>query len=295
MVKYFLYLVLFFCCGLIQGQQLNCTVTVNTQKLNNPNQQVFKTLETVINEFVNKTDWTGQSLTQKEKVNCSMFITLSNYSSDQFSANIQVQSSRTVYNSTYSSPVLNINDKDFTFNYTEFELLTYNPTSFDSNLISVLSFYSFIILGMDADTFIPLYGDKYFKEALNISNLAQQGGYKGWNQSDGTLSRFVLVNDLMSPIYSEIRQSSFQYYLGLDTMNQDQKKAKEIIKSSLINLSKLNSTKPNSYLLRTFMDSKSDEIVSIFSGGPNISINDLVDSLNKTSSTNAGKWQLLKY
>jgi len=293
MVRFVLFL--FLGCGFIQAQQLNCTVTLNTQKLSNANQQVFKTLETAINEFVNKTDWTGQTLSQKEKVACSMYITISNYTSDQFVANIQVQSSRNVYNSTYSSPVLNINDKDFTFNYTEFENLTYIPTSYDSNLISVLSYYCYIILGMDADTFVPLFGDRYYKEAINIANLAQQGGYKGWNQSDGTLSRYVLINDLLSPTYSEIRQSSFQYYLGLDTMNQDLKKAKEIIKGSLMNLSKLNSTKPNSYLLRIFMDSKSDEIVSIFSGGPSIAINDLVDSLNKTSSSNSSKWQLLKY
>lgn len=286
---------LFFSCGFIQAQQLNCTVTLNTQKISNANQQVFKTLETALNEFVNKTDWTGQTLSQKEKVDCSMYITISTYSSDQFMANIQVQSSRNIYNSTYSSPVLNVNDKDFTFNYTEFENLTFIPTSYDSNLVSVLSFYCYIILGMDADTFIPLFGDRYYKEALNIANLAQQGGYKGWNQSDGTMSRYALINDLLSPTYNEIRQSSFQYYLGLDTMHQDLKKAKETIKGSLVNLSKLNGTKPNSYLLRVFMDSKSDEIVSIFSGGPSISINDLVDSLNKTSSSNSGKWQLLKY
>lgn len=286
---------LIFSCGFIQAQQLNCTVTLNTQKISNANQQVFKTLETAISEFVNKTDWTGQTLSQKEKVDCSMYITISSYNSDQFVANIQVQSSRNIYNSTYSSPVLNINDKDFTFNYTEFENLIYNPTSYDSNLVSVLSFYSYIILGMDADTFIPLFGDRYFKEAISIANLAQQGGSKGWNQSDGTMSRYILINDLMSSTYNEIRQSSFQYYLGLDMMHQDLKKAKETIKGSLLNLAKLNGTKPNSYLLRIFMDSKSDEIVSIFTGGPSVAINDLVDSLNKTSSSNSGKWQLLKY
>lgn len=286
---------LFLGCGFIQAQQLNCTVTLNTQKINNANQQVFKTLETAINEFVNKTDWTGQMIAQKERINCSMYITISSYNSDQFIANIQVQSSRNIFNSTYSSPVLNINDKDFTFNYTEFENLTYIPTSYDSNLVSVLAFYSYIILGMDADTFVPFVGDRYFKEALNIANLAQQGGYKGWNQSDGTLSRYFLINDLLSPTYADIRQSSQQYYSGLDIMNQDLKKAKETIKGSLINLAKLNETKPNSYLLRVFMDSKSDEIVSVFTGGPSISISDLVESLNKTSPSNSGKWQLLKY
>ena len=148
---------------------------------------------------------------------------------------------------------------------------------------------------MDADTFVPLFGDRYYKEAISIANLAQQGGSKGWNQSDGTLSRYVLINDLLSSTYNDIRQSSFQYYQGLDIMHQDLKKAKEIVKGSLMNLSKLNTNKPNSYLLRIFMDSKSDEIVSIFSGGPNIAINDMVDSLNKTSSSNSSKWQLLKY
>lgn len=293
MIRFILFL--FLGCGFIQAQQLNCTVTLNTQKISNANQQVFKTLETSISEFVNKTDWTGQMLPQKERINCSMYITLSSYGSDQFIANIQVQSSRNIYNSTYSSPVLNINDKDFTFNYTEFENLTYIPTSYGSNLISVLSFYSYIILGMDADTFVPFVGDRYFKEALNIANLAQQGGYKGWNQSDGTMSRYFLINDLLSPTYAEIRQSSQQYCSGLDVMSQDLKKAKETIKGSLMNLAKLNDTKPNSYLLRVFMDSKSDEIVSVFTGGPSIAINDMVDSLNRTSPSNSSKWQSLKY
>ena len=293
MIRFILFF--FFGCGLLQAQQLNCTVTLNTQKVNNANQQVFKTLETAISEFVNKTDWTGQMLSQKERINCSMYITISSYGSDQFIANIQVQSSRNIYNSTYSSPVLNINDKDFTFNYTEFENLTYIPTSYDSNLISVLSFYSYVILGMDADTFVPFVGDRYFKEALNIANLAQQGGYKGWNQSDGNMSRYFLINDLLSPAYADIRQSSAQYYSGLDMMSQDLKKAKETIKSSLMNLAKLNVTKPNSYLLRVFMDSESDEIVSIFTGGPSIAINDMIESLNKTSPSNSSKWQSLKY
>lgn len=288
-------LLLFMCCGVIQAQQFNCTVTINAQKVNNANQQVFKTLETALNELVNKTDWTGQTLQQSERINCSMYITISNYTSDQFVANIQVQSSRRIFNSTYSSPVLNLNDKDFNFNYTEFENLTYIPTSYDSNLVSVISYYCFIMLGMDADTFIPLYGNQYYGEALTIANVSQQGGYKGWNQSDGPLSRYTLINDLLSPAFNEIRQSAFQYYVGLDTMHQDLKKAKEIIKGSLLNLEKLNATKPNSYLLRIFMDSKADEIVSIFSGGPNIAISDMVDSLNKTSPLNSSKWQLIKY
>lgn len=279
----------------MQAQQLNCTVTVNSQKLQNANQQVFKTMEASISEFVNKTDWTGQTVKQNERINCSMYITLMSNSSDQYTATIQVQSSRPVYNSTYSSPVLNYNDKDFSFRYTEFENLIFNPSAFDSNLVSVLAFYSNLIIAMDADTFVLKSGDTYYDTALNISNVAQQGGYKGWTQSDGNQNRYFLINDLLSPTFTDIRQTLFEYHTGLDLMSQDLKVSKEKVKASLFNLSKLNKIRPNAFLTRVFFDAKSDEIVSIFSGGPNISITDLVENLNKVSPLNSSKWALVKF
>lgn len=282
-------------CGSIHSQELNCTVTVNTQKLPNANQQVFRTLETSLNEFVNQTHWTSLTFKQNEKINCSMFITMSSNSSDQFVATIQVQSSRLVYDSSYATPVFNFNDKDFSFTYTEFQPLIFNPAEFESNLISVISFYSYIILGMDADTFVPLAGDSYFDIAQNISNIAQQGGYKGWSQSDGIQSRYFLIRDLLAPVYNDVRQTSFNYHSGLDMMSNDLKGAKEKIKTSLLNLGKFNATKPNAFLTRVFFDAKSDEIASIFSGGPSVSITDLVESLNRTSPLNSSKWSLIKY
>lgn len=281
--------------GIVQSQELNCTVTVNSQKLSNANQQVFKTLETSLNEFVNKTDWTKQSLKQNEKINCSMYITVSSNDSDQFTATIQVQSSRLIYNSTYFSPVFNYNDKDFNFKYTEFENLLYNPSIFESNLVSVISFYSYVILGLDADTFIPLAGNPYFQTAQNIVNVAQQGGYKGWSQIDGNQNRYFLINDLLSPTFVRIRESMHSYHAGLDTMNKDLKIAKEKIKESLLTIGKLNAVKPNAFLTRVFFDAKSDEITSIFSGGPSITISDLVDNLNKVSPINSSKWASIKY
>ena len=290
-VVFFLLLI----CGITHAQELNCTVTVNAQKLSNANQQVFKTLETSLNEFVNQTHWTTKSFKQNEKIDCSMYITVSSNSSDQFVATIQVQSSRLVYNSSYSSPILNYNDKDFSFTYTEFENLNFNPASFESNLVSVVSFYSYIILGMDADSFVPLSGDSYFDTAQNIANVAQQSSYKGWGQADGYQNRYFLINDLLSPTFSEIRQTMYKYHSGLDLMNQDLKAAKEKIKEGLLNLSKVNASRPNAFLTRVFFDAKSDEIVSIFSGGPSISISDLIDNLNKISPLNSSKWGQIKY
>ena len=283
-----------FTFGFANSQELNCTITVNTQKLSNANQQVFKTLQTALSEFVNKTQWSGKVYKQNEKINCSMDIVLSAYDSDRYTATITVQSSRLVYNSTYSTPVLNYNDKDFSFNYTEYQPLLFNPAEFESNLVSLISFYSYIILGMDADTFVPSGGNSFFETAQNISNVAQQSGYKGWSLSDGLTSRYFLVNDLLSPVYEDLRQSSLQYHSGLDLMTQDLKAAKEKIKLSLLNVGKLNTVKPNAFLTRVFFDAKSDEIVSIFSGGPGITISDLVESLNKTSPLNSSKWTSIK-
>lgn len=293
MNKIFTFLLLFI-LGIAQAQQLNCTVTVDSQRLSATNQQVFKSLETAITEFVNKTDWTGVAMKQNEKINCSMYLTISSNSSDQFTATIQVQSSRPIFNSSYSSPVFNYNDKDFNFRYTEFENLIFSPTTFDSNLVSVLAFYSYMILAMDADTFVLESGSSNFEIAQNISNVAQQGGSKGWSQADGNQTRYFLINDMVSPTFKQIRQTVFDYHTGLDLMTKDVKIAKEKIKAAVLNLSKLNASRPNAFLTRVFFDAKSDEIVSIFSGGPSTTVSDLVDSLNKISPLNSSKWILIK-
>ena len=279
----------------LQAQQLNCSVVIDAQKVNNTNQQLIKNLQTALNEFVNKTDWTGQVLKQNEKIKCSMFITLSSINSDQFSGTIQVQSSRLIYGSTYSSPVLNFNDKDFSFRYVEFENLIYNPAVFESNLVSVLAYYSYVILGLNMDTFQSSGGNSNLETAQNIVNVAQQGGNKGWSQADGFQNRFFLTNDLLSSTFAAYRQSLTDYHQGLDLMSSDLKAAKEKIKTSILNLSSLSQTRPNAFLTRVFFDAKSDEITSIFSGGPSITISDLVETLNKISPINSSKWSQIKY
>ncbi len=280
--------------GLANAQQLNCTVTVNSDKIANANPNTFKTLEKSIAEFVNKTDWTGTEFKQGERISCSMYITLNSYDSNQYGATIQVQSSRPVFNSTYSSPVFNYNDKDFNFSYVEFENLTYDPTSYSSNLVSVLSFYSFMILGMDADTFALKGGTEYLETAQDICNVAQQSGYKGWTQGDGNQNRYFLVNDMLSSTYSPFREAMYEYHKGLDTMANDLKPAKETIAASIVTLGKLYSVRPNAFLTRVFFDAKSDEIVSIFSGGPSIAVADLADNLNKLSPLNSSTWGSIK-
>jgi hypothetical protein len=274
-LKLYSFLLLFI--GIAQAQQLNCTVNVNADQVTITNKQIFNTLQKSLTDFINKTDWTGVSYKQEEKINCSMYITVSAYDSNQFTATIQVQSSRPIYGSTYSSPILNFNDKDFSFKYNEFENLNFNPTNFESNLVSVIAFYSYIVIGMDADTFSKQGGSKYLETAQDVANVAISGGYKGWGQADGTQNRYFLINDMLSNTFSSFREALYEYHFeGLDIMQSDLKSAKLKIKDAISTLGKINETRPNAFITRIFFDAKSDEIVSIFSAGPSIDSKDLI-------------------
>lgn len=281
--------------GSLQAQELNCKVSVNYDRITNANTQIFKTLERSLTDFINKTRWTNQTFKDNEKIECSMLINLSSYNSDSFTGTIQVQSSRPVFNSSYTSPIFNFNDKDFSFRYLEFETLVFNPNSFDSNLISVVAFYSYMIMGFDADSFSLKGGDQYYDLAQNVAILAQGSGSKGWNQSDGNLSRYFLINDVKSNTFSPFREALYQYHSGMDLMADNQKEAKEKVKNSLKTLSQIYDLRPNAFLTRVFFDAKSDEIVSIYSGGPSIGVADLVENLNRISPLNSSKWGNIKF
>jgi hypothetical protein len=294
MKKIVSFLFLFF-VGLSNAQQLNCTVQVNTEKLGMANIQIFKTLETAISEFVNKTDWTGDVYKQNEKINCSMFIMVNSYASNQFSASIQVQSTRPIFNSTYASPVFNYNDNDFSFSYVEYQNLIFNPATFDNNLLSILAFYSYMMIGFDADTYSLNGGTSYFQTANEILVVAQQGGYKGWSQADGNFNRYFLITDLLSGTFDAFRQAMYMYHReGLDNMNSNLETSKVKIIESIDVLSSLYKIRPNAFLTRVFFDAKSDEIISILSGGPKISLTNTIDTLNKISPLNSSKWVTIK-
>mgnify|MGYP000886988331 CR=1 FL=1 len=280
----------------VKAQELNCTVKVGYDMVTDANTQIFKTLEKSLGDFVNNTRWTTRNFGRNEKIECSMFINVLSYSNNQFTANLQVQASRPIYGSTYSSPILNINDKDFAFNYTEYENLYFNPNSFTSNLMSVVAFYANIIIGMDADSFQKGGGTPYYEVAQAIVTQGQQSGYAGWSQQEGGLqNRYFLVNNILSNTYESFRDALYEYHLaGLDHMSEDIKGSKENIIKAVKTLSKLHSVRPNAYLTRVFFDAKSDEIVSIFSGGPAVTLTELSDTLNRISPLNSSKWSNIK-
>ncbi|MBS9767039.1 MAG: DUF4835 family protein [Flavobacteriaceae bacterium] len=296
MRKISFFFIVFLSLFRLSAQELDCTVMLNSDKIPGSNKQIFNTLEKAIADFVNNRQWTNREYKFSERVKCNMTITLFERNKDHFTANIQVQSSRPIYNSTYDSPILNFKDKNFEFDYVEFEPLIYNKQTFTSNLVSVLSFYVYVVLGMDADTFQEKGGDTYFQIAQDIVSQAQQSGFKGWNPVDGNTSRFTLIDNLISPTFSNFRKAQYTYHLkGLDLMTSDENKAKEAIFQSINQLRILNSSRPNSLLLRAFMDAKADEISNIFSGGTSFSKAKSVKRLlQRMSPINSNKWDKIK-
>jgi uncharacterized protein DUF4835 len=278
------------------SQELNCTVKVNYDQITAANVQIFKTLERSLSEFVNNTKWTTKNFNKNERIDCSMFITVQSYDANDFQCTLQVQSSRPIYNSTYSSPIFNFNDKEFNFRYLEFENFVYNPNSYDSNLIAVVAFYANIIVGLDADSFSNQGGTKFLEGAANMANLAQSSGTPGWTQTEKKQNRYYLINDLLSNTFTPYRDALYEYhYLGMDKMAEDAKSAKENVANAVQLMSKIHSVRPNAFISRIFFDAKSDEIVSIFSGGPNVNIVELKETLAKISPLNSAKWNSIKF
>ncbi|MBJ7881692.1 DUF4835 family protein [Gelidibacter salicanalis] len=292
----FIFIFFLGCTSVMFSQELNCNLVVNAQQTGNENVQVFKTLERQLTEFINNTQWTNKMFSPQERIDCSMVINIVDYNSDSFQATIQVQSSRPVFNSTYNTPVYNFNDRNFTFQYLEFQNLVYNPTQFESNLVSVLAYHVFMILGLDADTFELNGGDAYYKQAQTITNYSQQGNFKGWKLEDGQQSRFALIDNMLSPTFKEFRTVMYNYHRkGLDVMSENDKKAKESIALVFDDLATMHNRRPNSFLMRVFFDAKANEILDIFSDGPKVNVTDIKDILNKVAPTHASKWRAINF
>lgn len=282
--------------GLLQAQEIDCRFVINADLVNQTNQQVFKTLEQSLNEFINAKAWTDQELDSREKIRCSMILNLTAYNGSRFEGTLQVQVERPVYLSNYDTPVFNFLDKDIVFAYQEFQPLFYNPATYESNLVSLISFYVFIALGMEADSFSLQGGTNYFKQAQQIVNLAQQNGAKGWNQADGNRTRFWLIDTLLSNTFKEYRSIQYTYHRdGMDQMILNPEQGKTAIIKALNQFNFLYARRPNALLIQTFFDAKADEIVDLFSAGPSVDFRATQKTLNKVAPFFGPKWKRIKY
>jgi hypothetical protein len=290
-------LLLFFClCSVfVKAQELNATVTIDAEQTGQPNAQVFRTLKDQLTELLNETQWTNRTFTNQERIDCNFTLILQGFESTSFSGSLQVQSSRTVFGSTYDSPVYNYNDRQFVFEYSEFQPLVFNINNFDSNLVSVLAYHVYTIIGLDADTFAPFGGDPYFAQARQIVNTAASSSFQGWKAVDGTQSRYRFNDAVLSNVYQDFRQVMYDYHrTGLDVMSTNLKNGKTGVRDAVILLKKVNDRRPNSFLMRTFFDAKANEIQQIFSDGPTIEITELVEVVKRIAPTKSDSWNKIK-
>jgi hypothetical protein len=286
---------LFFLTISLSAQELNCLVTINSAQVQGSNVQVFKTLQSSLSEFVNQTKWTNKEVKVEERINCAINIIITSRDNNTFQASIQVQSTRPIYGTTYDSPILNIRDEKFSFTYNEFDPFIYNPNSFDSNLISTIVFYTNIILGADADTFKKYGGEKYLKEAQNVMLQAQQSGIQSWQNVVGKQNRFLLIDNFLSPKLKNYRAVLYEYHRkGFDNLHKNERSAKKTIENSLISLGTIYNKTIGNYLIRLFLDAKSDEIVNLYSGGTKTNrLSEVTNTLRKISPNNNTKWRKL--
>jgi len=291
MIRKLVFIILIFTVNTFFCQEMVCDVAINAEQTGLPNLSVFKTLETSLEEFVNQTKWTDVEYLPQEKVDCSFFINISSFSDTSFTASIQVQASRPVYNSGYKSTLANFSDNNFAFTYVEYQPLEYNENAFQSNLISVISYYVYTILGLQADSYSLNGGTPYYQTANQIVNMAQSSGFDGWQSSSDTQSRFRYNDDILSGTFSGYRAVLYKYHReALDIMADDTKIAKKVIISVIDDLYLVNKKRPNSYIMRTFFDAKNSEISRILSGGAKLNISDAVDILKSISPTYNDEW-----
>ena len=275
---------------------MNVVVTVNSDQVGQTNQQIFKTLERSLSDFINKSKWTNKVYGENERVNAQMFITVTQYESDRFEANLQIQSSRPVYNTSYETTVFNYKDNDFDFQYQEFEPLVYNPNSFDSNLVGVIAYYVYIILGLDADTFALQGGDEFYRLAQNIVTQAQRTDFSAWAQETGERTRFGLVANSLPNAFREYRIAIYNYHRkGMDVLADNNSTGKQVIAGSLRLFETLIKRRPNAFLIQTFFDAKAEEIQNIFSDGPKIDIVKLKENLNRVAPFYSSIWNEITY
>ncbi|WP_440122069.1 DUF4835 family protein [Tenacibaculum sp. Ill] len=296
MRKFFFILFLLLVTFSSYSQELNATVIINSDKVQSSNKQVYQTLQKALTEFINDKQWTNRNFKQQERINCAFNIIINEQNGSNFSATLQVQSTRPVYNSTYATPVLNINDTNFNFRYNEFDPLIYNPTIYESNLISTIAFYVYTILGVDADTFALKGGENYLKQAENIMLLAQSNGESGWQNQVGKQNRFALIDNLLSSKFSVLRSIYYNYHRnGFDNFADNKNSAKEAIEKSVLDLDKLHNITIGNYMIRVFLDAKGDEIVNVFSDGvTSRNQSQMITVLNKIAPTYKDKWKNLQ-
>ncbi len=281
------------------GQELNVTVRINTPKLQLTDPAVFETLEQTIRDFMNNQRWTNETFAEEERIKVDIVMTISEErSATSFKAELAIQAGRPVYGSTYETPLLSHLDKDVTFAYEQFQPLEYSENSFNDNLSAILSFYAYLILGLDADSFAPFGGEPWLQRAYDILNTvppAIAASNPGWRSLDGNRNRYWIIENLLNPRIRPFRQAWYDYHrLGLDIMHRDPLAGRNVILQALQTIADAARSYPNAMIIQMFANAKSNEIVEIFKPATPAEKVTLRQAMTRIDPANAAKYRNLR-
>lgn len=279
------------------SQELNCQVTVQSNPaldVTTTEKEIFKQLEQTVFELMNNTAWTKDEFEVEERINCIIQISITGIpSTGNYEATMQVQSTRPVYNTTYNTTIFNFLDENVNFSYRRNARLQFTENQFVDNLTSVLAFYAYYVIGLDADSFAENGGDPYFAKAQNIVTLAQSSGGSGWRASEkGRKNRYWLIENQLQELFAPLRQCLYEYHRkGMDQMYEDQQKARDAIYKALQKLQPVNSARPGSVNVLNILQAKLQEIKSIYREAEQRQKNDVVNLLKRLDPANSSKYQ----
>lgn len=295
-MRYLIACFLLFISPLIYAQDLNARVQILAPQIANSNKRILDILEESIKDFLNQRRWSADALQPQERIDCNFVITITEWDgSSNFKAEAQIQSNRPIYNSSYSSTLLNISDRDFAFTYAEGQPLDFSEQNFISNLSSLLAFYAYVITGVDYDTFSKLGGTPYFQKAQNVLNNAQSAPNSGWKAFENLRNRFWLVENLNNKSYNPLRESLYTYHReGLDIMAENKSKGIKEILSIIPQLQKIDKQKQGSILNQIFFTAKADELISILSAADTPDRIKAYHALSEIDPSNSLKYEVLK-
>ena len=277
----------------VSGQELNCTVQILSSQVQSSDKRAFQTLQKAIYEFMNTRKWTNDQFRAEERIECSILINITKWNKlDLWEGTMQVQVRRPVFNSSYNSRILNVNDHDCIFNYLEYEPLEFSESTHISNLTSMLAFYAYIIIGIDYDSYSPNGGTIYFQKAQSVVNNAQAAPEPGWKAFENNKkNKYNLVENILNEIYSPFRGCLYQYHRqGLDVMVDDVNSGRLTILESMESLMPIHIRQRSSYILQVLFDAKADEIVKLFTEAPPDEQARVIKLLNKIDPANTTKY-----
>lgn len=279
----------------LKAQELRCQVEVNSSKVEGTSKSVFDALQSSISEYFNENRFSNATFGANERIECRFFLTVNEYSDDRVKGEIQVQLSRPVYNSTYTTTLLNFRDTKVEFDYREGDPLIYNESTFDSNLTALLNYYALLFLAIDFDSFSPEGGQQFFDRAASIVQMAQSSGEVGWRAFEDTKNRSAVLSSYTDGNTAGIRKLLYDYHRkGLDEMVTSPDKGRAVITESLKEIEKIYKVAPMSVALSIFRDSKLDELVNIYSKAPDTERTAAYDILQPIYPTDIERLEKIK-